>query len=299
MASSRTCFALTTATLLCGSALSAPVAAPPACTAASSAQTSMQMDNMISGGRCVCPANPDERCPPKAQECGVYPGTLTNYYKRVTADPVFKSIDQCRNASGTLAEPCYAWCATLCDADAKCMAYSYHDKGGPACELYNITTAVLTDGWVRDISPVICACMTVASPANRPSKRSSLPARVCLPAPGILPQALAALLSLCLAVSLRTVYMGLACLLSFLVRRLTSFLFRSQEEFAVGCSSKGALADPAHCCGGPPGPDPVPPPPAPPAPALKCNPNASPPETCPNGKPCPKCGKTFCPCQPN
>lgn len=218
MASSRTCFALTTATLLCGSALSAPVAAPPACTAASSAQTSMQMDNMISGGRCVCPANPDERCPPKAQECGVYPGTLTNYYKRVTADPVFKSIDQCRNASGTLAEPCYAWCATLCDADAKCMAYSYHDKGGPACELYNITTAVLTDGW---------------------------------------------------------------------------------EEFAVGCSSKGALADPAHCCGGPPGPDPVPPPPAPPAPALKCNPNASPPETCPNGKPCPKCGKTFCPCPPN
>lgn len=166
MASSRTCFALTTATLLCGSALSAPVAAPPACTAASSAQTSMQMDNMISGGRCVCPANPDERCPPKAQECGVYPGTLTNYYKRVTADPVFKSIDQCRNASGTLAEPCYAWCATLCDADAKCMAYSYHDKGGPACELYNITTAVLTDGWVRDISPVICACMTVASPAS-------------------------------------------------------------------------------------------------------------------------------------
>ena len=35
---------------------------------------------------------------------------------------------------------------------------------------------------------------------------------------------------------------------------------------------------------------------APPAPPVDCNPNASPPEQCPGGVDCPKCGKPSCPC---
>ena len=49
----------------------------------------------------------------------------------------------------------------------------------------------------------------------------------------------------------------------------------------------------------PPGPAPHPHPPGPPSPAVNCNPSSSPPQMCPGGTPCPKCGKPSCPCPPH
>ena len=106
------------------------------------------MNSVSSGGRCVCPGFASgSRCPPKGQTCGVAPGTLPNYYKQIRSDPTWRSIAECRNAS--LSPPCYAWCASLCEADTACMTFAFHDKGGPQCELYNVTNATRGGGWVR------------------------------------------------------------------------------------------------------------------------------------------------------
>jgi poly(3-hydroxybutyrate) depolymerase len=51
----------------------------------------------------------------------------------------------------------------------------------------------------------------------------------------------------------------------------------------------------------PPPPPPSPPhpsPPPPPTPAVRCNPQASPPQLCPGNRPCPQCGKQSCLCPP-
>ena len=125
------------------------------CTAATSVRQALQVDNTKSGGMCVCPSFPappadGSRCPPKGATCGAAPGTLTNYYTRANTDPTFPGIPGCRNASRT--PPCYSWCAALCEADASCMMWDFHDKGGPTCDLYNATTVSRGDsnsGWVR------------------------------------------------------------------------------------------------------------------------------------------------------
>ena len=126
-----------------------------ACTAATSVREALQVDNTKSGGMCVCPSFPappadGSRCPPKSTTCGEAPGTLTNYYKRLNADPTFPGIEGCRNSSRL--PPCYAWCSALCEADAACMTWDFHDKGAPACDLYNTTNVTRGDvniGWVR------------------------------------------------------------------------------------------------------------------------------------------------------
>ena len=234
-----------------------------ACTAASSVREALQVDNTKSGGMCICPSFPappadGSRCPPKSTTCGEAPGTLTNYYKRLNADPTFPGIEGCRNSSRL--PPCYAWCSALCEADAACMMWDFHDKGAPACDLYNTTNVTRGDtniGWVRRTAKPL------PSSARCHTQVTVWPSSV-------------------------------ACSDGWL---------SPQPETAMGCSTKGASADATTCCSGPvPPPSPVPPPappsPAPPAPAVNCDPNAKPPETCPSGKPCPQCGKTFCPCPP-
>ena len=64
-------------------------------------------------------------------------------------------------------------------------------------------------------------------------------------------------------------------------------------EFAVGCSARAAqnASNFEACCVGVT-PTPSPPPP----PAVKCIPNANPPETCPSGVLCPNCGDPTCDC---
>jgi hypothetical protein len=103
---------LLVATALASTSLAAHVvgraAATAPCTADASVRVSLQMDNMLSGGRCVCPGTaPTERCPPKGTECGVENGTLTNYYKTSNdyAPAPFPGIDGCRSINITT--PCY------------------------------------------------------------------------------------------------------------------------------------------------------------------------------------------------
>jgi len=108
------------------------------CTPQESTYLKSQVHPIRSGGMCVCPSSPDERCPPKGQECGVANGTLPNYYKVVENASV--NVDICRQwLKDKSPNQCHLWCARECEADKDCVMWNYHDKHGAKCEFYNHT----------------------------------------------------------------------------------------------------------------------------------------------------------------